>query len=124
LPTPEFADWTDATRVAVEHQFGKQVVADHASVGQQAEIMIGFNHEIAQDWAAFAVLDEQFGQVSPVDRANVRLAAARAWTELKMQRFKVAEIKRLGDRYRVAASRENADEYRSITDRCGLLTNW
>lgn len=124
LPTPEFADWTEATRAAVERQFGKQVVADHASVGQQAEIIIGFNREIAADWAAFGVLDERLGRASSEDRANARLAAARAWTQLKMQRFKVAEIKRLGDRYRVPASRADTDEYRSITDKCGLLKSW
>jgi hypothetical protein len=124
LPTPEFTEWTEATRAAVEGRYGPQVVADHDSVGQQAQIIIGFNREIASDWSAFALLDERLGTASAEDRANVRLAAARSLTELKMQRFKVVEISRLGNRYPVEASAQDMDEYRSIADNCGLLKNW
>lgn len=124
LPTPEFTEWTEATRAAVGRRYGQQVVADHDSVGQQAEIILGFNRELASDWAAFALMDERLGIASPDDRANVRLAAARAWTQLKMQRFKVSEIKRVGNRYPVAADPGDTNEYRSITNGCGLLKNW
>lgn len=124
LPTPEFTEWTEATRAAVEQRFGPQVVADHDSVGQQAQIILGFNREIASDWSAFPLLDERLGTASAEDRANVRLAAARALTQLKMLRFKVIEIKRMGNRYPVAASAADMNEYRSLTDDCGLLKNW
>jgi len=124
LPTPEFAEWTEPTRAAVERRFGPRVVADHDSVGQQAQIILGFNREIASDWSAFALLDERLGAASAEDRANVRLAAARSLTQLKMQRFKVVEIRRLGNRYSVAPSAEDLDDYRSIADNCGLLKNW
>jgi hypothetical protein len=124
LPTPEFTEWTEATRAAVERRFGPEVVADHDSVGQQAQIILGFNREIASDWSAFPLLDERLGVASAEDRANVRLVAARALTQLKMQRFKVVEIKRVANRYSVAPSAENTDEYRSITNDCGLLKNW
>ena len=124
LPTPEFTEWTEATRAAVEQRFGPHAVADHDSVGQQAQIIVGFNREIASDWAAFPLLDQQLGVASADDRANVRLAAARALTELKMQRFKVIEINRVGNRYSVAASAADMKEYRSIANGCGLLKNW
>jgi hypothetical protein len=124
LPTPEFTEWTEPTRVAVESRYGPQVVADHDSVGQQAQIILGFNREIASDWSAFALLDERLGAPSSEDRANIRLAAARSLTQLKMQRFKVVEIRRVGNRYSVAPSAEDANDFRSITDNCGLLKNW
>jgi hypothetical protein len=124
LPTPEFTEWTEPTRAAVERRFGPQVVADHDSVGQQAQIIVGFNREIASDWSVFPLLDERLGAPSPEDRANIRLAAARVLTQLKMQGFKVVEIKRFGSRYPVAPSVRNTNEYRSITNDCGLLKNW
>jgi hypothetical protein len=124
LPTPEFTDWTEATRAAVERRFGSQIVADHDSVGQQAQIIVGFNREIASDWSAFPLLDDRLGAASVEDRANVRLAAARALTQLKMQRFKVIEIGRVGSRYSVAPSAEDTNQYSSMTDNCGLLKNW
>jgi hypothetical protein len=124
LPTPEFTEWTEATRAAVERRFGPEVVADHDSVGQQAQIILGFNREIASDWSAFPLLDEGLGNPSVEDRANVRLSAARALTELKMQKFKVIEIGRVGSRYSVAPSAEDTNQYRMITDGCGLLKNW
>jgi hypothetical protein len=64
------------------------------------------------------------GTPSAEDRANVRLAAARALTELKMQKFKVIEIGRVADRYPVAPSAASTNQYRTITDGCGLLKNW
>ena len=124
LPTPEFTEWTESTRAAVERRFGQQAVADHDSVGQQAQIILGFNRELASDWSVFPLLDERLGTPSPEDRANVRLAAARALTQLKMQRFKVSEIELVGNRYPIAPSARSTNEYRSITDRCGLLKNW
>jgi hypothetical protein len=124
LPTPEFTEWTEPTRAAVERRYGPQVVADHDAVGQQAEIILGFNREIASDWSAFPLLDERLGTASAEDQANVRLAAARALTQLRMQRFKVIEIRRVGDRYAVAPSADDTNDYRSITNNCGLLKNW
>jgi len=124
LPTPEFTEWTEPTRAAVERRFGPQIVADHDAVGQQAQIILGFNREIASDWSAFPLLDGRLGGASAEDRANVRLAAARALTQLKMQRFKVIEIGRVGSRYSIAPSAADMNDYRSITDNCGLLKNW
>ena len=124
LPTPEFTEWTEPTRAAVERQFGPQAVADHDSPGQQAQIILGFNRELASDWSAFALLDERLGSPSIEDRANVRLAAARALTQLKMQRFKVFEIGLVVNRYPVAPSARSTNQYRSIADDCGLLKNW
>jgi hypothetical protein len=124
LPTPEFTEWTEPTRAAVERRFGPQIVADHDAVGQQAQIILGFNREIASDWSAFPLLDGRLGGASVEDRANVRLAAVRALTQLKMQRFKVIEIDRVGSRYAVAPSAADMNDYRSITDNCGLLKNW
>jgi hypothetical protein len=69
-------------------------------------------------------LDGRLGGASVEDRANVRLAAVRALTQLKMQRFKVIEIDRVGSRYAVAPSAADMNDYRSITDNCGLLKNW
>jgi hypothetical protein len=125
LPTPDAAAWSDATRSAVEQNIGVTAVQDHDdNAVAPADIIRGYNREIANEWAVFGLLDPAFGQPSALDRANVRLAAARVRTLLKMQAYKVREMKRVTDRLGIAEDRDAASDYREATDKCGLLKNW
>jgi hypothetical protein len=125
LPTPDAAPWSDATRSAVEQNVGVAAVQDHdVNAVAPADIIRGYNREIASEWAVFGLLDPAFGQPSSLDRANVRLAAARVRTLLKMQQYKVREMKRVTDRLGISEDRNAASDYREVGDRCGLLKNW
>jgi hypothetical protein len=125
LPTPDAASWSDATRSAVERNFGVAAVQDHdLNAVAPANIILGYNREIASEWAVFGLLDPAFGRPSPLDRANVRLAATRVRTLLKMQAYKVREMKRVTDRLGISEDSDAASDYRELADKCGLLKNW
>lgn len=125
LPTPEVTQWDQATLLAVRASYGEPVVQAYQDLEKDAEITIGFNSEIARDWAVFGLLDSELGELLPTDRANVRLAAMKVQTQIRMEQFKAQETVRTAGRLDVSsADRQQNRVLKDITDRCGLLKNW
>jgi hypothetical protein len=94
------------------------------ALAQDTDIIDGYNRQIAADWAAFALLDPAVGRASAEDRANVRLAAIRVRTQLKMFSVKAQEIRRVAKALGIHDDPRATEEYRSVADSCGLLRNW
>lgn len=125
LPSPDVTHWDQTTFLAARSSYGEGVAQAYQDLDGQAEIIDSIDQEIAQQWAAFALLESDMGEPSAADRANVRLAAMKVRTEIRVQQIKVAETERIASNLGVHRA-EWADSVGAgdLVDRCGLLKNW
>lgn len=121
LPLPQFTSWSETTILNARRWFGETPINNYRRFGQNADVMLNLSRDIAREWAAFGLLDPAYGTPSEADRANVRLAAMRIRTLIKMEIYKAREV--LDESTRIGVTPADQD-YTAVVNDCGLLRNW
>ncbi len=121
LPSTDFVDWTPALVGAAIDLLGSEKVADYQQLEANALIIDGITDRISGDWAIFNLLDPAYGKPSPQDFANVRLAAIRVASNVRVLQFKYGEDEPVARRLGLQPS---PDFGTGVFDSCGMLRNW
>ena len=126
---PITTPWSESTILVARRTHGNQLVDQYADLAVNASVVRAANDALLHNWRSFKLLDPLFGQPSPADRANVRLAAMQARAALRTLMRNADVVKNLTGQMRIHPLPGQKFEVTGLqvdreVDECGLRRSW